>query len=118
MTTEDIDGITLNTKSAELLMWKLSLNDRLMEVMAYGFLGPGWDGKKAKAPTKQAIYRAIMYLKDLNTLTPLPVAAPLVDGSISFEEENGKLTCLITEYGMLLRERKAIDDYTNKIYGK
>ncbi len=114
----EVETITLNSKSVELLLWKLSNITEQLKIISYSYLGPGWDGSEAKPITKQAIYRALNYLNDLPSLTDIPASTTMKDGSIWFEDEKGIIHAICTNIGTLLKERKEIDRFIGKVYGK
>lgn len=114
----EVEEIKLNKKSVELLLWKLSLIDAQLKILSYSFLGPGWDGQNAKPITKQSIYRALTYLNDLQSMIDIPASTTMKDGSIWFEDEKGTIHAICTNIGTLIKERKEIDKYIGKVYGK
>lgn len=114
----ETETITLNAKSVEVLLWKLDNIEAQLKVMSYSFLGPGWDGDGAKPITKQSIYRAIQYLTEFSHLHEIPASTTMKDGSIWFEDEKGVVHAICTNIGTLLKDRKEIDKYIGKLYGK
>lgn len=120
LTVEDKEKqtITFSTKAAEILFWKLSLLDAHNKLHSYNFYGPGWDGQDAKPISKKALLRAFNYLEELQYLKEIPASVPIKNGGIWFEDEKGEVHAICTENGTLIKERKEIDRYLGKVYGK
>lgn len=112
------EKVTLNKRAAELLLWKLSILDAYHRLFSYTFYGAGWDGQSAKPPSKKALLRGYNYLQDLQSLTDIPASVPMKDGSIWFEDEKGEVHAICTDIGTLIKDRKEIDKYIGKVYGK
>lgn len=118
--TEDLEKETVvfSKKAAEILFWKLSMLDSHNKLHSYSFYGPGWDGQDAKPISKKALLRAFHYLEEIAYPKEIPASVPIKNGSIWFEDEKGEVHAICTENGVLIRDRKEIDKYLGKVYGK
>lgn len=112
------ETVTFSKKAVEIIFWKFSLTNAYNKLYSYGYYGSGWDGQDAKPISKKALLRAFNYLEDLPSLSEIPASVPIKNGSIWFEDEKGTVHAVCTDMGVLLKDRKEIDKYIGKIYGK
>lgn len=116
--SDEVESITLNKKTVEMLLWKIANLEAQCKLFTYSCYGAGWDGYDAKPISKKALLRAAHYLSDLVFLSDIPASTTLKDGSIWFEDEDGGVHAICTTIGTLITDRKEINKYLGKTYGK